>query len=160
MKLNKGVIAISIVFALYGLWIFVRKIMNRNNTEGKFKGMKYFAEPYALANRKLSSSSPYVKYGNPSVNSIQEYYSTTGCTCNKKGFFGGCKSGDCCSVPKEKLLSGTALTDKERDALVYCPGYLDACKEHIKSLTGQVPANVVTACMNPSTIAEVVKKIF
>jgi hypothetical protein len=89
-----------------------------------------------------------------------EPYSTTGCSCNKKGFFGGCKSGECCGVPKEKLLSGTSLTDKEREALVACPGYLDACAKHIKARTGQLPPNVVNACMNPSTIEEVVKRIF
>ena len=89
-----------------------------------------------------------------------EPYSTTGCSCNKKGFFGGCKSGDCCNVPKEKLLSGASLTEAERQALVACPGYLSACAKHIKERTGQLPPNVTTVCMNPSTIAEVVKKIF
>jgi hypothetical protein len=131
-KMNTGLVVIISILALYGLIILGRKIMNRNDEQGKFKGLKYFAEPYSI----------------------------TGCSCNKKGFFGGCKSGDCCSVPKEKLLSGTSLTDKEREALVYCPGYLDACKEHIISKNGQVPPNVVTACMNPSTIQEVAKKMF
>ena len=45
--MNTGLVVIISILALYGLIILGRKIMNRNTPEGKFKGLKYFIEPYS-----------------------------------------------------------------------------------------------------------------
>ncbi len=133
--MNTGLVVIISILALYGLIILGRKIMNRNTPEGKFKGLKYFIEPY----------------------------SSIGCGCKqtKGGLFNlqTITKCDCCNIDKKKLLSETPLTDKEREALVYCPDFLDECKAYMKEKTGQIPANPTKDCLNPTTVANVAKRL-
>ena len=131
-QLNTPLMVLACILAVYGLIILIRKIMNRDNDKGEFKGLKYFVEPY----------------------------SATGCSCKKSGFLNLSKTCDCCNIDKKKLLSGTSMSDAERRTLQLCPDYLEACKAHIMSKTGQIPANIATVCLNPSTAAEVAKTMF